>query len=111
MSFCALGADHALEQINRSMKVSGGLVGITLNPNASAKVFLIAPELARLALDAKEMAETTPEKEGTHQHTLSASAISCEEKDIEQLVTAMENFFKPLTEQSNNLFNLVKKAA
>ena len=27
--FCAIGADHALEHSNRSMKVSGGLVGIT----------------------------------------------------------------------------------
>ena len=31
--FCALGADHALEHINRSMKVTGGLVGITEYPN------------------------------------------------------------------------------
>ena len=41
--FCAIGADHALEQINRSMKVTGGLVGITLNPSARTKFFLIAP--------------------------------------------------------------------
>ena len=38
-AFCALGADNALEHINRSMKVSGGLVGIILNalrePNIS----------------------------------------------------------------------------
>ena len=32
--FCGLGADNGLEHINRSMKVSGGLVGITLNPSA-----------------------------------------------------------------------------
>ena len=32
--FCAVGADHALEHINRSMEVSAGLVGITLNPSA-----------------------------------------------------------------------------
>ena len=42
--FCALGADQALEDINRSMKVTGGLVGITLNPSARTKFFLIAPE-------------------------------------------------------------------
>ena len=40
--FCGLGADNALEHPNRSMKVSGGLVGITFNPNARAKFFLIA---------------------------------------------------------------------
>ena len=26
--FCALGVDHGLEHVNRSMKVNGGLVGI-----------------------------------------------------------------------------------
>ena len=33
--FCSLGADNALEHVNRSMKVSGGLIGITLNTNAA----------------------------------------------------------------------------
>ena len=46
--FCGLGADNALEHVNRSMKVSGGLVGITLNPSARAKFFLISPEISRL---------------------------------------------------------------
>jgi len=32
--FCALGADHGLEHINRSMKVTRGLVGISINPSA-----------------------------------------------------------------------------
>ena len=45
--FTAIGADYALEQINRSMKVTGDLVGITLNPSCR-KFFLNAPELARL---------------------------------------------------------------
>ena len=31
--FCAIGPDHALEQFNRWMKVTRGLVGITLNKN------------------------------------------------------------------------------
>ena len=56
--FCVLSADHALAHINRSMKVTGGLVGITLNPSTRTKIFLIAPELAiaRLAEEAQEMA-------------------------------------------------------
>ena len=32
--FCAIGADNALEHKNRSMNVSGGLVGIILNEAA-----------------------------------------------------------------------------
>ena len=38
-AFCLVGADNALEHLNRKMKVSGGLVGITLNPNARVKFF------------------------------------------------------------------------
>ena len=32
--FCPIGADQALEHLNRSMRVASGLVGITLNENA-----------------------------------------------------------------------------
>ena len=53
--FCALGADHGLEHVNRSMNVSGGLIGITLNQAARTKFVLIAPEMANLAGQAKDM--------------------------------------------------------
>ena len=56
LPFCALGADHGLEHVNRSMKVSGGLVGTTLNQAARTKFFLITPEMASLAWQAKDMA-------------------------------------------------------
>ena len=44
---CAIGADHAFEQVNRWMKISGGIVGITLNQTARTRFILVAPELAR----------------------------------------------------------------
>ena len=77
--FCAVGPDNALEHVNRSMKVSGGLVGITLNPKARTKYFLIAPELARLAEQAKQMAgssSTTPK----HHHTLATAVRLLQER-------------------------------
>ena len=40
VAFCALGAEHALEQINRQMKVKG-LVGITLNQSARNRFELL----------------------------------------------------------------------
>lgn len=110
MSFCGLGADHALEQINHSMKVSGGLVGITLNPNARNKFFLTVPELSRLADEAKEMAGATANDNiNIHHHTLADSVISREKKSIEQLLTTMENFTNPFSLESDQLFNLVTK--
>ena len=54
--FCALSANNALEHVSRSMKVIGGMTGITLYPSARNNFFLIAPELARLADQADEMA-------------------------------------------------------
>ena len=58
VAFCAVGADGP-EHVKRSMKVSGGLIAIRLNPTARTKYFLIAPGLARLAEQAKLMAGTS----------------------------------------------------
>jgi len=41
--FCAIGVDHALEHMNRFMKVTGGLVGITQNASARELFLLTAP--------------------------------------------------------------------
>ena len=69
VAFCAVGANNALEHVKRSTKVSGGLIGITLNPSTRTKCFLIALELARLADQAKLMA-STPSKTQTSHHNL-----------------------------------------
>ena len=106
--FCSLGADHALEHVNRSMKVSGGLVGITLNPSARAKFFLISPELARLAEEANDMAGVSTKLQDQH-HNLTAAVLSCEEKNISKLTTTIESFTNPFTQPEDCLFNLVSK--
>ena len=54
--FCGIGPDHVVEHLNRWMKVSGGIVGITLNESAGARFFLIAPEMARPAEEVSNMA-------------------------------------------------------
>ena len=107
-SFCALGADHALEHINSSMKVSGGLIGITLNPSARNKFFLIAPELARLAEEAKNMAGLSRQKR-QRKISLSTAVLEREERNLKKLTVTIERFTKPFTEESDDLFNLVVK--
>lgn len=44
--FCSLGADEVLEKEKRKMKVSGGLVSITLSPET--KFFLNKPYITKL---------------------------------------------------------------
>ena len=87
--FCGLGADHALEHVNRSMKVSGGLVGINLNPSARAKFFLISPELARLADEANDMAGVSTKLQDQH-HNLTAAVLS----RLSQKIVSLISFLK-----------------
>ena len=51
--FCAICADHAIEHVNKMMKITGGLKGLTQQPAAMTRWFLIAPKLSRLAAQAE----------------------------------------------------------
>ena len=108
LPFCAVGADNALEHINRSMKVSRGLIGITLNEAARTKFFLIAPELARLAEQAKKIAEVSSKTQG-HHHNLTTAVLAREEKGVAQLTATIEGFTNPFSDIHTDLFNLVAK--
>ena len=43
--FCAIGDDHAVEHVNRVMKVSGGIVEITRNQSALTWFESLVPQL------------------------------------------------------------------
>ena len=62
------------------MKVSGGLVGITLNPSARAKFFLIAPALAGLAEQDKSMVGSSSTTSVSRHHALTSPVLAREEK-------------------------------
>ena len=109
LPFRAIGADHALEHINRAMKVSGGLVGITLNPSARTKFILIAPELARLAREPKEMAGYTPSSRMNH-HTLSPHSWVKTGQKCYFSVSHHHELLKSICWKSTLLYNLVTKA-
>ncbi|CAH3024123.1 unnamed protein product [Porites evermanni] len=108
--FCAVGGDTALEHLNRSMKVSGGLVGITLKESARAKFFLIAPELARLTAEAKAMAGLVPER--AHHQELNSAVLTQEDNSINKLTETIKTFTNPFSSDQNtntDLYNLVTK--
>lgn len=46
--FTSIAPDHGIEQENRTLKVIGGIVGITQNEKALDTFFLIAPVLSKL---------------------------------------------------------------
>ena len=76
------------------MKVSGGLIGITLNEAARTKFFLIAPEHARLAEQAKKMAGVSSKTQGHHQN-LTKAVLARKENRVAQLTATIERFTNP----------------
>ena len=109
IAFCAVGADHALEQVNRWMKVAGGIVGITQNQTARTRFFLVAPELARLKVESKQEAYVEKRTSSKHYELTNAdrnkvivSALS--------LTTTLQGFTTPFEYDGDNLINIVKKA-
>lgn len=108
VAFCAVGADHPLEHVNRSMEVSGRLIGIMLNPTAHTKYFLIAPELARLAQQAKLMAGTSSKTQTSHNNFTTAVRLR-EERNVQQLTASIQRLTNPFTVEDRDLFNLVTK--
>ena len=91
------------------MKVAGGLVGITLNPAALTKFFLIAPELVRLSEEAKLLAGMSSPKQ-MHHHGLSMSVLTRWEKNIKELTSTIQGFTNPFTENAKDLCNIVTKS-
>ena len=108
MPLCAIGPGNALEYLKRSMNVTGGMVGITLNPSARARFLLVAPELPRLANQAKDMAGVTHKIREKH-HKLAVAVVSREEKNISKLSKTIRAFTNPFIQDRANLFNLVTK--
>ena len=113
--FRAVRGDNALEHLNRSMKVSGGLVGITLNAGAWAMFFIIDPEQARLATEAKSMAGLTTDSKD-HHHDFSPAITTNKNKAIHQLAQTIKSYTDPFSLGDNagsntDLYNVVTKKA
>ena len=92
------------------MKVSGGMIGITLNPNARTKFFLISPEMVRLASEAQQMAGWAS-KARNEFHALSVTILQCHDSNVQILATALKlGFTNPFAVAIDDLFNLLTKS-
>lgn len=84
------------------------MVSITQNPSARAKLFLIAPELAGLAEQAKEIAGVSVKIQDQH-YNLSLAVLSREENNVSKLTATIASYTNPFTEPEDSPFNLVTK--
>ena len=106
--FCAIGVDHALEHINRIMKVTGGLVGITQNASAREIFFLTAPEMSQLAEEARQMAGSPADVRNKH-HDLSKPVWTRQEENILRLKNVIRSSLNPITYDGQDLTNIITK--
>ena len=106
--FCAIRVDHALEHINRTMKVTGGLVSITQNASARERFFLTALELSRLAEEANVMAGSLRASENKH-HDLSLAVWTKQEKNVTRLKNVLRSSMNPMTYKSEDLSIIITK--
>ena len=104
---CGFGPDHAVEHLNRWMKVSGGIERITLNESARARFFLIAPEMARLAEKVSNMAGISSSGKTTYHH-LSETYMQRQEKAIETLRETINSCQNPFKSEGKDMLNYDK---
>ena len=109
VDFCGIGADHALEHLNRAMKVAGGLVGLTLNENARVCFFLTALRLKCPADEAKTMASVKTKSTEKH-HSLSAQITSRQLKYTESMIPTFNNLTNPFSYEGVDLIKLLTKS-
>lgn len=101
--FCALGADNALEQQNRPLKVTGGLTGITQNAQALTRLFLCAPELERIAKEAEDNIFMTPYSNEKIEHHLRQSQNKRHQQNVQEFISTLKLNLNPFTYDENSL--------
>ena len=106
--FVAIGSDHAMEQENKTMKVLGGIIGLTQQPDALNRFCLTAPVLSSLG---EEFLERNNICSYDRKHHYQMTGSTCERihSNMHKLLTVMETFsvgFEP----SEKVSNLVSKA-
>ena len=85
-AFNQIADDQALEHVNKSGKVAGGLVGITPTESARDRWCLTYNERAKLSDDAKEMFGIGTAKDGVVNKHLGKARIQRDEEDIQRLM-------------------------
>lgn len=106
--FCAIGVDHAMEQENKSMKISGGITGLTLNQTALDRFVLTAPLISQIVEEFFVNNGINKSSSKKH-HQLIGSANQRITKNVETVKTTMKKFQLSF-EKSDCVFNVITKA-
>lgn len=89
--FYAIGVDHAMEQENKLMKVTGGIKGLTQNQAALDRFMLTSPTLSHLSIEFRVSAGIEKKVVAKHYQLTGSSKVRIS-KNVDKLVKKMEEF-------------------
>ena len=103
--FCAIGRDHAIEHVKKLMTIRGGL---TQQPAAMTRWFLVAPELSRLATQPEHMV-VVQRASSSHLHDLSDAITNRYNENVQRLKDVLK-VSDPFAIEECHLVNIITKA-
>lgn len=106
--FCSIGSDHALEQENKIMKVTGGVTGLTQKPTSLNRFCLIAPALNALSKAFCEKNNIGSQYRKQH-YQLTGSTNERISSNANKVIDVFDTFGVDFKE-NQAVFNLVSKA-
>ena len=106
--FCAIGSNHAIEHVKKLMKIQGGLKGLTRQPAAISRWFLVAPEVSRLAMQAEHMVGVQ-RVSSSHHHDLSDAITNRYSENVQKLKDVLK-VSDPFTTEERHLVKIITKA-
>ena len=109
VKFTSIAPDHGIEQENKKLKVSGGIVGITLEEQALQRFFLAAPVLSAYSkkFESKFMESR---KTFSKHHDLQGNKPKRVKCNIQSLCRVITEHGDPFTSQDERLFNILTHA-
>ena len=106
VAFTAIGADHALEQQNRAMKVLGGIKGIANNQTALDEFFMTAGEMSLILDQFADRYDLRGSKNAKEHYQLSGTKNKRISDNTNTLLSTLD-FHNLSFENTDNLFNVV----
>ncbi|KAK2554918.1 hypothetical protein P5673_023601 [Acropora cervicornis] len=91
-AFNQIADDQALEHVNKSGKVTGGLVGITRTESARDRWCLTYNERAKLSEDTKEMFGIGTAKDDVGHKDLGKARVQRDEEDVQRLMSHFRRY-------------------
>ena len=108
IAYTTLGADHALEQANKTMKIHGGIKGIADNQVALDQYFIIAPEIFSIIEKLYTFFGTTDSDDQEHHYQLKGGKSERISDTVEKLTTVFDHHNTNF-EESDCVYNTVTK--